>query len=171
MAKILSSDYSSTGRARIDRQPFSVLVVDDEPMIRRMLAVILSEWGCEVLSAEDGEEALDYIFAQRKFSDRSRFPAPDLVLLDLRLPRLDGIEVLKQVKNHPATRQLPVVVLTTSDAEHDLDRVIRLHADRFLTKPVDAQTVKRLLLDFGLLSVPGATGNNHSAMTLNIPPA
>jgi len=150
-----------------------ILLVEDNPDHAELLRRCLENaaLSAQVHHAEDGEEALDYIFAQRKYSDRSRFPAPDLVLLDLRLPRLDGIEVLKQVKNHPATRHLPVVVLTTSDAEHDLDTAIRLHADQFLTKPADAQTVKRLLLDFGLLSTPGAAGKDHSAMPLKTPTA
>ncbi len=140
-----------------------ILLVEDNPDHAELLRRCLENAGvsAQVHHAEDGEEALDYIFAQRNFSDRSRFPAPDLVLLDLRLPRLDGIEVLKQVKNHAATQQLPVVVLTTSDAEHDLDMAIRLHADRFLTKPVD----------FGLLSAPGAAVKNQSAMPLKISPA
>ena len=150
-----------------------ILLVEDNPDHAELLRRCLENaaLSAQVHQAEDGEEALDYIFGQRKFSDRSRFPAPDLVLLDLRLPRLDGIEVLKQVKNNPATRHLPVVVLTTSDAEHDLDTAIRLQADQFLTKPADARTVKRLLLDFGLLSAPDAAGKNHSATPQEIFPA
>jgi CheY-like chemotaxis protein len=142
-----------------------ILLVEDNPDHAELLRRCLENaaLNTHVHHVEDGETALDYIFAQKKFSDRSQFPAPDLVLLDLRLPRLDGIEVLKQVKNHPATQSLPVVVLTTSDAEHDLNTAIRLQANKFLTKPADAQTVKRLLLDFGLLSAPGVAGNNISA--------
>jgi CheY-like chemotaxis protein len=150
-----------------------ILLVEDNPDHAELLRRCLENAGlrAEVYQVEDGEAALDYIFGHKKFSDRSQFPAPDLVLLDLRLPRLDGTEVLKQVKNHHAARSLPVVVLTTSDAEHDLDTAIRLHADRFLTKPVEAPTLRLLLLDFGLLSGPGTAENNPSAKPPNLPPA
>jgi CheY-like chemotaxis protein len=150
-----------------------ILLVEDNPDHAELLRRCLENASlrAQVHQVEDGEAALDYIFAQKNFSDRLKFPAPDLVLLDLRLPRLDGIEVLKQVKNHHATRSLPVVVLTTSDAEHDLDTAVRLQADRFLTKPVEAPTLGRLLLDFGLLSAPGTAENHVPAKPRNLPPA
>jgi two-component system, response regulator len=130
-----------------------VLLVEDNPdhaeLLRRNFESLEQPLGFH--QVEDGETALDYIFARKKFADRGQFPNPDLVMLDLRLPRLDGTEVLQQVKNHPDTRHIPIVVLTTSDAEHDLDTAIRLRADRFLTKPAAAHTLAKLLVEFHLL--------------------
>src|ERR1035441_7840024 len=83
---------------------------------------------------EDGEAAVDYIFGRGACADRALFPAPDLVLLDLRLPRMDGLEVLRQVKSHPTLHPTPVVVLTTSDAERDAAAAYGYHANSFVTK-------------------------------------
>ena len=103
---------------------------------------------------EDGEAAVDYLFARNHFSNRAKFPLPDVILLDLRLPRLDGLEVLKLVKNNPATGHVPVVVLTTSDAERDVAAAIAGRADRFLTKPADKQVLLQILMDLGLCPLP-----------------
>ena len=95
----------------------------------------------------DGEAALDYLFG-----DRAQFPLPDVVFLDWRLPRLDGVEVLRQLKSHPETAHLPVVVLTTSDAARDLETAIKLRADQFLTKPADVAALQKLFLSLGFQS-------------------
>ena len=97
----------------------------------------------------DGEAALDYLFGRNGFADRAQFPLPDVVFLDWRLPRLDGVEVLRLVKNNPATAHLPVVVLTSSDAARDLDTAIKLRADKFLTKPADTPALAKLFLSLG----------------------
>jgi len=86
---------------------------------------------------------------QNAYADRARFPAPDVVLLDLRLPRLDGLDVLRRVKAHPATRALPIVVLTTSDMERDAAIAHNHHANSFLTKPVDAERLNQVLQQLG----------------------
>lgn len=98
---------------------------------------------------EDGEAAIDYIFGQGVYADRVRFPAPDLVLLDLRLPRVGGLEVLRQVKSHPTLHRTPVVVLTTSDAERDVAMAYEYHANSFVTKPVDFHRLSGLIKDLG----------------------
>lgn len=82
----------------------------------------------------DGEQALTYLRRQAPFEDA---PRPDLILLDLNLPRLDGREVLAAVKNDPQLKQIPVCVLTSSRAERDLLRAYDLHANCFITKPVE----------------------------------
>lgn len=109
---------------------------------------------------EDGEAALDYVFGHHPYSDRAQFPMPDVVLLDWRLPRLDGEEVLRRLKNNPATARLPVVVLTTSEAERDLAAAIELRADKFLTKPADRQTLLRLLAELGFNNVQSSSQNS-----------
>ncbi|KAF0191251.1 MAG: response regulator receiver [Gammaproteobacteria bacterium] len=82
----------------------------------------------------DGLEALDYLYRRRKFADARR---PDLILLDLNLPGKDGREVLADIKQDPELRTIPVVVLTTSQAEEDILRSYNLHANCYITKPVD----------------------------------
>ena len=101
------------------------------------------------LDLEDGEAALDYIVGKGSFSDRNHFPAPDVVLLDLRLPRVDGLEVLRLVKSQPQFEKLPVVVLTSSDAENDVARSSELHASGFLTKPLETDTLQKILCGLG----------------------
>jgi CheY-like chemotaxis protein len=136
----------------MSRLELHILLVEDNAdhaeLLRRNLES--APFTCRLHQVEDGEAALDYIFGRRFFSDRAQFPAPQLVLLDLRLPRLDGMAVLRQVKADDRYRKLPVVVLTTSDAEGDLDTAIRLHADRFLTKPVDGAVLTQLIFALGL---------------------
>jgi CheY-like chemotaxis protein len=81
----------------------------------------------------DGEEALNFLHKEGKFAD---VPRPDLILLDLNLPKCDGRQVLEVLKNDPSLRQIPVVVLTTSEAEQDIWRAYKLHANCYLTKPI-----------------------------------
>jgi CheY-like chemotaxis protein len=82
----------------------------------------------------DGTSALEFLRNEGEYTDA---PTPDLILLDLNLPRMDGREVLAEVKNDPLLRQIPVVVLTTSEAEEDVLRSYALHANAYVTKPVD----------------------------------
>ena len=96
----------------------------------------------------DGEEALDYIFCRGKFADRSFDQPPRLVLLDLKLPKVDGIEVLRQVKADERTKLIPVVVVTSSKEERDVMNGYSLEANSYIQKPVDfdqfRETVKRI---------------------------
>jgi CheY-like chemotaxis protein len=84
--------------------------------------------------AHDGEEGLDFLYRRGIFADA---PTPDLILLDLNLPKYDGRQVLEQIKSDPELRHIPVVVLTTSAAEEDILRSYKLHANAYVTKPVD----------------------------------
>lgn len=107
----------------------------------------------EVHIVEDGDAALDFL---RRAGRYASAPRPDIVLLDLNLPRRDGREVLAEVKSDPALRTIPVVVLTTSDDEHDVLQSYGLHANCYLTKPVEFQSFMRairLLEEFWLVLV------------------
>lgn len=130
-----------------------LLLVEDNPdhaeLIRRQLETFPAS--VRLHHVADGEAALDYIFGKNDFADRERFPAPDLVLLDLRLPRVDGLEVLRQVKTQPQFEKLPVVVLTSSDVENDVARSFELQADGFLTKPIEMETLQKILCGLGLV--------------------
>jgi len=118
-----------------------------------------------IMVVRDGEEALDFLFCRGAFADRSfEFP-PRLVLLDLKLPKIDGAEVLKQVKSHPRTRVIPVVILTSSKEERDLLNAYDLGANSFIQKPVDFDqfraTVKQLGL-YWLVTNQAPAGNSIS---------
>ena len=98
----------------------------------------------------DGEAALDYLFRRGIYADPKTSPRPGLILLDLKLPKVDGIEVLKQAKGDEALRHIPVVILTSSAAEQDLRACYDNYANSFLSKPVDFEKFHKMVqeLDF-----------------------
>lgn len=116
-----------------------LLLVEDDPGDVLMTREALSD--SKLLNnlnvVDNGEQALAFLRRQGDFADA---PRPDLILLDLNLPRLDGREVLAIVKEDPDLRTIPIVVLTTSDAEEDVIRSYNLHANAYVTKPVDFDT-------------------------------
>ena len=132
-------------------RPLNILLVEDNldhaELVRRNLENFPA--ANFLHHVEDGEAALKYIFGRGAYADRVQFPAPDLVLLDLRLPRLDGLEVLRQVKSHPTLHRTPIVVLTTSAAERDVAMAYEYHANTVVTKPVDFQQLSQLIKDLG----------------------
>jgi len=128
-------------------EPLQVLLVEDNPdheeLIRRAFAE--REPRVAVAVARHGEEALDYLHRRGEYQDPSRSPRPRLILLDLRLPRVDGLEVLGEIKSSPALRSMPVVVLTTSDSEHDVARAYAQHANSYLVKPAEFARIRELI--------------------------
>jgi CheY-like chemotaxis protein len=139
----------------------NILLVEDNLDHAELVRRTLEEFPAAgfVHHVEDGEAALDYIFGRGDFQDRSRYPAPDLVLLDLHLPRLDGLDVLRHVRSHPAGHRLAIVVLTTSEAERDVAAAYEYRANGFVSKPVDIQRLSQLIegLEFGLSAGRGAS--------------
>lgn len=91
----------------------------------------------------DGQEALDYLFCKGRFAHRKLQSPPQLVLLDLNLPKVDGVEVLRRIKANARTRKIPVVVLTVSQASKDIAECLRLGAETYIVKPVDFQSMGR----------------------------
>lgn len=128
-------------------QPAVVLLVEDEPahaeIVRRHFAE--RHPASRLRHVSDGQAALDYLYRRECHRQPERSPRPDLILLDLRLPRVDGLEVLKTVKDDPDLRQIPVVVLSTSAAAADLANAYRHHANSYLVKPVDFAQFTALL--------------------------
>jgi CheY-like chemotaxis protein len=144
-----------------------ILLVEDNPADIRLTQEVFEEMGIphRVHIARDGEEALAMI---RRQGAHARLPEPDLVLLDLNLPRKDGREVLAEVKSDPKLNHIPIVVLSTSRAERDVLACYHLHANCYLQKPVDFEafaTLIRGLEDFwfGKVSLPSKfNGNAHA---------
>jgi CheY-like chemotaxis protein len=100
--------------------------------------------------ARDGEEALDFLFCRGTFAQRSFEHPPKLVLLDLKLPKVDGMEVLKQVKSDPRTKNIPIVIMTSSKEERDLVSGYNLGANSFIQKPVDFDQFRETVKSIGL---------------------
>jgi CheY-like chemotaxis protein len=132
-------------------RPMTILLVEDNPDHAELVKRNLEEFQVanHINHVEDGEAALDYVYRRGTYSDHKKFPRPDLILLDLRLPRIDGLEVLKQIKRDLTLQAIPVVVLTTSDAEKDLAQAYEYHANSYVTKPVNFENFSRLLRDLG----------------------
>ncbi|MEU3979212.1 response regulator [Streptomyces sp. NPDC026672] len=116
--------------------PIDVLLVEDDPGDELMTREAFEDnkIGNTLHVVRDGEEALDFLYRRREHTDA---PRPDLILLDLNLPKYDGRQVLEQIKSDPELSHIPVVVLTTSAAEEDILRSYKLHANAYVTKPVD----------------------------------
>ena len=103
-----------------------------------------------IFSVSDGEEALEFLFCTGRYTDRTFNNPPRLVLLDLKLPLVDGLEVLKRLKGDPRTRAVPVVVLTASKEEHDLVASYNLGANSYIQKPVDFDRFREIVKSTGL---------------------
>ena len=132
-------------------EPILVMLIEDnidhaELVIRTMEEHRVAN---QVRHFLDGQSALDYLFHRGKFADETENQRPQLILLDLRLPRVDGIEVLKAVKEDQDLKRIPVVVLTTSEAEKDVARAYYHRANSYLVKPVGFEDFKSLMEDIG----------------------
>lgn len=116
-----------------------ILLVEDDPahaeIVRRNFEGF--RIANRLIHVADGQAALDYLYRQGEFADPAASPRPGLILLDLRLPKVDGLEVLATVKSDPDLGSIPVVVLTTSAAETDMLKAYGSHANSYLVKPVD----------------------------------
>jgi CheY-like chemotaxis protein len=119
-------------------EPVVILLVEDDPahaeiVIRNLEGFRVAN---RLIHVDDGQKALDYLYRRGEFNEPEQAPRPGLILLDLRLPKVDGLEVLEAVKGDPNLSQIPVVVLTTSAAETDMIRAYKNHANSYLVKPV-----------------------------------
>ena len=138
--------------------PIHILLVEDSPadVELTLRAFKRRKLSNPVAVARDGEEALDYIHRRGAFGAGA--PVPGLILLDLRLPKVDGLEVLRQLKEHPVYRNVPVVVLTTSGEDRDVARSYELGAASYIVKPVEfekfQEVVERIDLYWIVTNVP-----------------
>jgi len=125
-------------------EPIEILLVEDNPGDARLTLEAMREAKVRnrIHVVEDGVEAMEFLRRQGRFGDA---PRPDLILLDLNLPRKDGREVLAEVKADPELKRIPVVVLTTSRAEEDVLRAYNLHANCYVTKPVDLEQFMKIV--------------------------
>lgn len=135
----------------VHTEPLVILLVEDNPDHTELIIRALSDHQIpnRIIHVSDGEAALDYLWRRAQFTDPATSPQPHIVLLDLQLPRLSGLEVLQEIKTSAETRHIPVVVVTTSSAERDLQAAYQRYANSYLVKPVDFQQFTRMLHDLG----------------------
>jgi two-component system, chemotaxis family, response regulator Rcp1 len=142
--------------------PIEILLVEDNPGDSRLAKEALKESKLKnnLYIAEDGVEAMNFLYKTGKYS---KMPRPDLVILDLNLPKKDGREVLAEIKNDDNLKRIPVVILTISKAEEDILKTYNLHANCYVTKPLDLDQfmkVVRSIEDFWLTIVKLPNGKN-----------
>lgn len=129
-----------------------ILLVEDNPNDAELAlrALKKNNLANKVVRVSDGEEALDYIFAQKAFASRNKLNIPRLILLDLKLPKIDGLEVLKIIKADKVTSLIPIVVLTSSREENDMVESYRLGVNSYIVKPVDFDKFIEAVRNIGL---------------------
>ena len=142
----------------------TILLVEDNPSDIELTkrALTKAKIANELVVAEDGQEALDYLFGTGNFASRDDLPRIAMILLDLKLPKVDGLEVLKRIRANARTKRLPVVILTSSQEQQDIIKGYDLGANSYIRKPVDftqfAEAIKILGLYWLVLNEPPPLG-------------
>lgn len=133
------------------KKAITILMADDDPDDRMLTRDAFEESRLlnQFETVEDGEELMDYLYSRGKYSGAAARPKPGLILLDLNMPRKDGREVLREIKDNSGLRRIPVVVLTTSKAEEDIIRSYDLGVNSFIVKPVTFEGMVDVLKTLG----------------------
>jgi CheY-like chemotaxis protein len=132
-------------------EPITILLVEDDPAHAEIVRRNFEDFRIvnRLMHVADGQDALDYLYRRAEFSDPARAPRPGLILLDLRLPRVDGLEVLKIIKTDNDLCRIPAVILTTSAAESDMLKAYDSNVNSYLVKPVDLPQFVDMMKSFG----------------------
>lgn len=135
----------------MNKTPLTILMADDDADDRLLAQDAMAESRVlnRLVFVEDGVELVDYLNGFGKYANRDLYPIPGLILLDLNMPKKDGREALQEIKSNPATRRIPVVILTTSKAEEDKLRGYDLGAASYITKPVTFSALVDLMRTLG----------------------
>lgn len=128
-----------------------IILVEDNPHEAELAIRTLKKHNLanKLFHIDDGEEALDFIFSRGKYESRTNIPQPRLILLDIKLPRVDGLEILRQIKANPTTRMIPVVMLTASKEERDVIESYQLGVNSYLVKPVNFESFTKAVAELG----------------------
>jgi CheY-like chemotaxis protein len=134
------------------QEQIKILLVEDDDGHARLIERNLRKVSLinPIDRVPDGQEAMDYLTNQGRYTDRGQYPRPKLILLDINLPRLDGIEVLERIKGDPDLRALPVIMLTSTDTQAEIDRCYRAGASGYVAKPVNISTLGEKLNRLGM---------------------
>ncbi len=129
-----------------------ILLVEDNPQDAELIVRVLREQNLasRIFTVEDGEEALDFIFCRGKFSDRNPCKPMKVVFLDLKLPKVSGLEVLKEIKTDERIRKLPVVIVTSSREDPDIQTAYDLGANSYIVKPIRFEAFRQAMSNAGL---------------------
>ncbi len=129
-------------------EPFTVLLIEDDPAHAELVLRGLEDQHGEhrIIHVSDGEAALDFLFRRGAYADA---PRPHVILLDLRLPKVHGLEVLRQLRASEELRMIPIIVLTTSEAEQDIVRAYDYEVNSYVVKPLDFAQFTNLMRDLG----------------------
>ena len=135
----------------MEREPICILLADDDPDDRMLAerALKKNRLANLIKMVEDGEQLMDYLHRRGNYAAPDAAPSPGLILLDLNMPRKDGREALEEIKSDPNLRRIPVVVLTTSEAEQDILRSYDLGVNAFVTKPVTFDGLANAIMRLG----------------------
>jgi len=135
----------------MEGEPVLVLLVEDNMDHAELVIRTLEDHNIanKIRHLMDGQTALDYLLRREDFKDPESSPRPHMILLDLRLPRVDGLEVLKAVKDNDDLKHIPVIILTTSEADKDMIRAYDHHVNSYLVKPVGFDDFNKLMTDLG----------------------
>jgi len=136
----------------VDARSSEILLVEDNPADAELTlrALRKNNLANQIHLLRDGEEALDFLFCRGAYLARSFDAGPDLILLDLKLPKVDGLEVLQEVKASPRTRAIPIVILTSSKEERDLVNSYRLGVNSYIQKPVNFAEFQDVVRQLGM---------------------
>lgn len=135
----------------VGEREVEILLVEDNPSDAELTlrALKKNNLANKVFHVADGEEALNFIYCRGPYSERMIDDVPRVILLDLKLPKVDGLEVLKILKSDPLTREIPIVVLTSSTEERDIVETYRLGANSYIVKPVNFDRFSAAVKDLG----------------------
>lgn len=137
--------------SKINGEPVVVLLVEDNEAHAELVMRSFEEHliANKVYHVSDGEMAIDYLFRRGDYADPEKSPSPHVILLDLRLPRIDGLEVLKEIKSSKELGKIPTVIFTTSNAEIDVAKAYEYRANSYLVKPINHEKFSQILNDLG----------------------
>ena len=129
-----------------------ILLIEDDPGDAEMTIMALKDNHLtnKLLHLKDGVLALDYIFAKGEYAERQQIESPKVILLDLKMPRINGIEVLQELKANPSTRKIPVVILTSSREDPDIEMCYNLGVNSYVVKPVEFENFIKAISQLGL---------------------
>ncbi len=130
---------------------FDIVIIEDDPNDAELMVRSLknNRLANQLTILEDGEQALDYIFCRGQYEDRDSSGTPRVIFLDLKLPKVNGLEVLKQVKSNESTRKIPVIIVTSSKEEPDIATAYDLGANSYVVKPVDFDDFAKTINELG----------------------
>lgn len=132
-------------------EPLNILFIEDDPAHAEitMRNFRKSRLANTIVHLWDGQQALDYLFRKNEYADPEKSPRPHIILMDLRLPKVDGLEVLSHIRNNESLKCIPTIILTTSDADVDINKAYDYNVNSYLVKPLEFEKFAKMIETFG----------------------